>query len=275
MRGLHILTAALMCTLGSTAAYAKASYSAGYTGRPPAEACEKCHGGGAAPSIALTGPVSLNPGETGDYTAIVSGGANTKTFGAAVDGVALINPVGANMFSASGEVFSTHDTGASATFRFKVVAPTAPAFVTIYAMALASNGSGTGGDADLQLTKVVQVGSPSVDAGSTTDAGAPAKDGGTPSSDAGTSIATPESDGGTASRAGDAAASAEEDAGAAEGPNALPVNNSDGCSFRSGPNNPHNNGWSGVVLTAFVLLGRRRRAGSQKNISRARLWGTR
>jgi len=230
----------------TSSANAKASYSSGYTGRPPSESCGNCHGGGTAPTISLTGPDTLNAGQTGDYTAVVSGGPNTKTFGAAVDGTAAINPVGTNMKDASGEVFSTHDNGASITFKFSVVAPTNAASFNLYYMALASNGSGTGGDGNVQMKKSIAVaGATITDAGvSPTDSGTTISDAGNPAVDAGTH-ASGNDGGGTIApsptESDDIGESTRADGGAAggemkTGDGILPESSSSSCAFAPSTN---------------------------------------
>lgn len=228
---------AAVLTLITSNVSAKTSYSSGYTGRPPSESCGGCHKGGTAPTIALTGPDTLNAGQSAEYTAVVSGGPNTKTFGAAVDGKAAISPVGSNMKNASGEVFSTHDNGASITFKFNVVAPTSAASFTLYYMALASNGSGTGGDGNVQMTKSITVAGAPTDAGAPIDSGT-AADGGSSPADGGT---LPTADGGDdpkSNTSDDIGESERADAGA-DGANPddgiLPDNSSSGCSIAHTP----------------------------------------
>src|SRR5471032_3059497 len=40
--------------------------------------CNQCHGGGTAPTVALTGPSTLTPGESAQYTFTITGGAAAR-----------------------------------------------------------------------------------------------------------------------------------------------------------------------------------------------------
>ncbi len=97
---------------------------------------------------------------------------------AATDGVVLANVTG--LFATSDEL--VHDkplapSGGQATFTFKVTAPASGTAIKLWAVGLAANGSGTGGDKAAQITKDI-----TVTGGSTT----PPPDAGTPVNDAGT-----------------------------------------------------------------------------------------
>ena len=183
-----------------------------------ASTCNSCHSGGTAPTLALTGPLTLAVGQSGTYTFDVT--TNQVTTGmnaAATTGVTMA--AGTNTTLLNGEV--THPSpvapsGGKATYTFAITAPATPQSITIYAAGLAANGAnGSLGDLDATTTLVVTItGDAGVDAGTDTgtDAGVDAgTDAGTDAGkpDAATDAGRPDAgdagrDGGTRIDAGDA-----------------------------------------------------------------------
>ena len=92
---MRILSGCLVLLIGSSA-FANASGALGYTGAPPNnQNCNGCHTGGSAPSVSITGPMSLVAGATGIYTFTVSGGAGVRAgMNVSVsDSSAALNPI--------------------------------------------------------------------------------------------------------------------------------------------------------------------------------------
>lgn len=258
----------VLAIVASHTAHAKTGYTSGYTGAPGSKSCGGCHNGGAATTLAVSGPATLAAGQTGDYTATLSGGPGTKTFGASVVG-GSISPVGGNMKTAGTEVFSTHDKVATGTFQFKITAP-ASGSVTLYYMGLASDGSGEGGDKNVQMSKTITVtsgggggdaGTPKTDAGTTTS-----EDGGTPigGDDGGGVVDPAPTSGGTDDTGTVSDPGSDEDgdggtSGMKSGNGILPSGEPESCSFstRGSPS-----GAAVIVAAIGLLLARRRRSGS-------------
>jgi hypothetical protein len=200
IRALALVGTTLAVSTVSVASFANASGLAGYSGKPnlaaPAgESCNKCHAGGAAPTVSLTGPASLAAGTTGTYSLVVKTTASRAAGGiAATDGIVL-TPV-SNLRDSFGEMVPNGGVAASggqATFTFEVRAPLTGTALQLWAVGLAENGNGgTSGDKAAHTTLNVTVtggAPPALDAGgSGTDAstGSPS-DGGTSGGTFGTS----------------------------------------------------------------------------------------
>jgi hypothetical protein len=111
--------------------------------------CSACHApSGAAPTVTLTGPTTLNTGQTGDYLLTVTGGPAVKAGINVAAGPATLTFVPDNVTTRLQAFEITHNNpqpfvGGSSTFNFQMVAPTTPGTVTIYAAGLSSNNSGT------------------------------------------------------------------------------------------------------------------------------------
>jgi hypothetical protein len=141
----------------------------GYSGKPPAQSCSQCHGGGAGPSsVTLSGPTALGAGEKATYTLDVVTGASTAHVGfdvAASDGtIAKIAGQLNESYVDSGEL--THSKnwpkGATVQLMFSLTAPATAGTVTLYVNALRSDGvDDTGGDGVGGATLDVTVSAPS------------------------------------------------------------------------------------------------------------------
>lgn len=157
------LLAGLATVLVTGSAAANAGGLAGYSGKPnlssPAGAsCNQCHSGGTAPTLNLTGPTTLNAGQVGEYTLVVTTGQARAAAGiAATDGVVL-TPV-SGVRESFEELVPNGSIAASGTaqFRFKVTAPTTGSAIKLWFVGLASNGSGTGGDRATHGTRDITI----------------------------------------------------------------------------------------------------------------------
>jgi hypothetical protein len=145
-------------------AFANSGGLAGYSGKPNATApagqsCNQCHSGGTAPTVALSGPATLAAGQSAEYTLTVKTGQSRAAAGiAATDGVVL-TPISA-LRDSFGELVQDAPVVVSngqATFRFRVTAPTAGGPLRLWAVGLASDGSGAAGDRASQTTRDVTV----------------------------------------------------------------------------------------------------------------------
>lgn len=183
MSARHVaLAAALLALVAPRLATANPGGVAGYTGKPtssaPAgESCNKCHSGGAAPQVSITGPSSLAASQSGDYAVVVTSGlARASGAVAATDGVALV-PV-SGLRDSFGELVQTGSQaagGSAVQLRFRATAPARGGSFDLWAVGLGSNGSGTGGDraAHAKITVAVTGGGSSAGGASPSDAGAP------------------------------------------------------------------------------------------------------
>lgn len=155
MRNFLAFVVGLAITTFAVSAGAYGGGASGYTGKQGLS-CNGCHSGGTAPQVTITGPDTLAAGATGDFTMVVTTG-QTKAAGgiAATDGTTLAP--GTNLIETDGELTHSNGgvnvSGGKATFSFKVTAPATGTTLRIFAVGLAANGSGTGGDKATQITK--------------------------------------------------------------------------------------------------------------------------
>ncbi len=139
-----------LCVL-STAAFANQLGVVGYAGNS-AETCNTCHSGGAVPTVSLTGPSTLQAGQTGDYRLTVSGGAGSRAgMNVAVDSpAAQLLGVAGESVSFGNEVHhaaSRAFTSGRSTFAFKLLAPPFAGPVRLFGAGNSCNGNGsTSGD---------------------------------------------------------------------------------------------------------------------------------
>jgi len=182
------IIAASSVLLVASAAQANGGGLAGYTGKPNAtapqgESCNKCHNGGAAPQVRIDGPASLVAGQSAEYTLVVTTGQTRAGAGVAASDGTLAPLTG--LRDSFGEMVQNNAatvTGGAAQFKFRVTAPTAGAAIKLYAVGLAANGAGTGGDSAAQTTKDITVSpagsTPTGDAGTTPPASSSSSSGG-------------------------------------------------------------------------------------------------
>lgn len=141
----------VVLSLLSTAALANQLGVVGYAGNLT-ETCNACHSGGAVPTVSVTGPSTLQAGQTGDYRLTVSGGAGARAgMNVAVDSpAAQLLGVAADTVSFGNEVHHAAPrafTSGRATFAFKLLAPPFAGPVRLFGAGNSCNGNGsTSGD---------------------------------------------------------------------------------------------------------------------------------
>src|SRR5690349_900258 len=80
--------------LFSTLALANSSGITGQSGKD-GSTCNTCHSGGTAPTVEISGPATLEPNATGQYTLIIKGGAaKVGGMNIAVDNAAAVLQAG-------------------------------------------------------------------------------------------------------------------------------------------------------------------------------------
>jgi hypothetical protein len=145
----------------------------GRSGAPGDGLCSNCHrGDGAAPTVTLSGPGALNPGQTGDYTLTIQpAGGSDQTQG----GLNVAVPGGGTLIAGSGTEISSGEIVQSSPQRgtgtlswsFQWQAPSAGGTYNMYGVGLSTDGNGTGGDEEStdMLAITVQAGNspPSAD----------------------------------------------------------------------------------------------------------------
>jgi hypothetical protein len=145
--------------------------------------CGNCHAGGPVPSVAFTGPATLNSGATATYTFTVSTSlVETGADIAATDGV-TIAPVGGNLQNSFGELTQPSPqplVGGATTYQFTVIGPPFGGTIELWGSGVGANGNGgIGGDGATDTTMMITVNGPAnpggggavADAGSTVGPG--------------------------------------------------------------------------------------------------------
>jgi hypothetical protein len=135
----------------------------GYSGNPAVNGgkkCSSCHGGGTNPAFSLTGPAKMAPGETQTYVFTITGGPG-DTAGLDVSATAgALEAFQSGTKLSSGEI--THSSpksfsGGSASFSFRLKAPSSPGTVTLYGAGVSTNGGGPSGDGTGTTTMSITV----------------------------------------------------------------------------------------------------------------------
>ncbi|HEX8441877.1 MXAN_6652 family MXYO-CTERM-anchored protein [Archangium sp.] len=144
----------LAVSLLSSSAFANPAGAQGNSGKQ-GMTCTTCHTAGASvPTVEISGPATLNPGETGQYAFIIRGGpakvggtniavSNTEAVLAPATNSGL-RPVG------SGELTQTSPkafNGTEVRFDFTLKAPASTGTVSIFAAGNSANGNATGSGA--------------------------------------------------------------------------------------------------------------------------------
>ncbi|MBX3203415.1 MAG: hypothetical protein KF764_00040 [Labilithrix sp.] len=157
---------ALTTSLLTLTASANGGGVAGYTGKPTAtspqgQSCNQCHNGGATPQVSITGPASLAAGQSAEYSLVVATGqARAAGAIAGSDGAVLAPLAGGGLRDSFGEMVqdgSRAVAGGQAAFRFRVTAPMTGTTLKLWAVGLAANGNGTGGDRAAHATRDITV----------------------------------------------------------------------------------------------------------------------
>lgn len=272
MRLLFAFVVGLAITAFTASASAYGNGASGYTGKQEGRSCNSCHSGGTAPQVTITGPDTLAAGATGDFTMVVSTG-QTKAAGgiAASEGASLT--AGTNLHDEDGEL--THDSavnaaGGKASFSFKVTAPANGTTMRLFAVGLASNGSGTGGDKATQITKDITITgggaatpttpttptTPGADPGAGTEAQSQASPGSTSTS---TDATEPTKTTKKKKPAKDDDGDDDDDDDGSRRRDPFAGDATTSCSMRSGKLDPAGSGAAAGVLLGLALVRRRRR----------------
>ncbi|HSO39445.1 MAG TPA: choice-of-anchor V domain-containing protein [Labilithrix sp.] len=265
-------------------ALANKSGLAGYSGKPnlsaPAgESCNKCHSGGTAPQVTLTGPATLTAGQVADYSLVVTTGASRAAGAiAATDGIVLTPVTG--LRDSFGEMVpngGVATAGGSATFAFRVTAPLTGTTLRLWAVGLAENGNnGDSGDKATHLVRDVAVTGgtpPKPDAGGSSSGDASVDpptgaDGGSSGGSSGSSGSSSGSSGGasgsSSGSSGSSGSSSGDDGADPGAPASSSGGGGEGASCSSSPSSGvRGQGTIGVVLAALgviqLVAARRRR----------------
>lgn len=243
----------------------------GFSGKPDpfsgqSSTCSQCHNGGAAPTVTLSGPTTLKSGEVGEYTFSVQHGNTRSAANITVPGFHT-NPDGGTLEARTGtkvefnEIFPTNYTqNGSATFSFGLKAPATGGKTRIWAVGMATNGAGTGGDGVATRTLEITVDGPA-------GPGPGPGDGGPTTAPDGAVIDTGDgggtgSGGGTGGGDGDGTGSGADDGTGTDSRTRRTSGSGDegGCSTTStGASAGAAAGWL-LVTAALVVAARRRRA---------------
>ena len=120
--------------------------SGGRVGRSTAPGCNACHGGGAAPTVTLSGPATVASGSTSTYTLTISGGAGVVGgLDVSVNGGTLASTDPSTKLQ-TGEITQTAPktfVSGNAVFSFNWTAPAGPANVTMNAAGLSADDDGS------------------------------------------------------------------------------------------------------------------------------------
>lgn len=179
---------ALTACLVSGSAFAYITGQTGYSGKDSSLTCASsmCHStGGAVPTVKFEGPTSLEPGQTGNYTFVITGGPAVRGgYNVATDVAGATLNAGTGSRKVSGEI--THTTSKAFTsnevrFDFTLVAPSTGTTVTLFGAGNSTNGNGEDtGDASAVTTLKVKVGDGGGGGGGEDDGGGCAAAGGAP-----------------------------------------------------------------------------------------------
>ena len=185
-RAAGVLTVCLL----STSAFAYKAGINGYSAKST-PTCTTCHNGGAAPTVEISGPTTLDAGATGQYTLIIRGGAGVKGgFDVAVDNTAATLTAGTDSKLLSGEL--THSapkafSGSEVRFDFSMVAPptvatsTGGTVVKIFGAGNSVNGdNAVSGDMSATTSLSVTINAPAATPSTNEDAGGCSSTGGAP-----------------------------------------------------------------------------------------------
>jgi MYXO-CTERM domain-containing protein len=169
MRFSYRIAGVVAVCLLSTPALATSTGVTGQSGKS-GTTCSLCHKGGPLPTVELAGPTKLAPGETGQYTFIIRGGAAKKGgVGIAVDNAAAILQAGEGMKKLDGELVQSEPkafSGDELRFDFSLVAPSTDVTLTLFGAGNSTNADlDTGGDRAVATKVSVLVGNGSPDAG--------------------------------------------------------------------------------------------------------------
>ncbi len=164
-----------LCLLSTSAlANSRGNGATGNSGKNAAQTCNTCHTGGTAPTVEITGPATLNVGETGQYKLTIRGGAAVKGgMNVAVSNTAASLEIGAGLQKLNGELIHTGPkafAGGEVSFDFSMVAPNTGGTVTIFGAGNSTNGNGMeSGDRTATAKLDVTVNAPATNPGNGED----------------------------------------------------------------------------------------------------------
>jgi PKD repeat protein len=146
----RVFLLSMLATLAlTTLAHANENGRTGYSGDPAIRggaSCETCHTGGIAPTVDLTGPMTVTPGSTSTYTFTISGGQEVSggLDVSATAGMLSVNDGGTKL--SGGEIVQNAarpaDGNGDVVFTFDWTAPVSPGTAALYAAGLSANGDG-------------------------------------------------------------------------------------------------------------------------------------
>jgi uncharacterized protein (TIGR03382 family) len=151
MRRLPIHTVVLLSLpLLSTPALANSTGTHGQSSKQGVN-CNGCHLGASAPKVELSGPSELAPGETGQYSLTITGGAaKVGGLNIAVDNAAAVLMPGEGQQKLGDELTHTAPkafTNGTLRFDFSLVAPSKPGTIKLFGSGNSANGDlGSTGD---------------------------------------------------------------------------------------------------------------------------------
>lgn len=158
-------TISLAALLIASDALAYAGGIVGYSGQTAGTSCVSCHAvsTGAAPTVAITGPATLQPGATGNYTLTITGGPGVRGGMNVSKDVAggQLQGDGTTTQASAGEI--THNgarsfVGGQVAFNFRLVAPATAGTVRLFGAGnSANNAGGAGGDREALTIFTVNV----------------------------------------------------------------------------------------------------------------------
>jgi hypothetical protein len=143
------LVVAAVCVVGR--AHGFGGGVSGRSGAPGAGSCADCHGGAAAPTVTIIGPSTIAAGSAASYRLDIVTGASTRgaSWDVAVVGDAALGvesgPPAAQILDGELTHTAMHASGATVSVPF-TLRPGSAGQLMLYANALSSDGSGTGGD---------------------------------------------------------------------------------------------------------------------------------
>jgi len=160
-----VITLTCMVLMHASPALARPGIT-GYSGKS-GSTCSNCHSGGAAPTVAISGPTSASPGSVSNYTFTITGGAMTSSTAAGRGGACDIASSAGTLGAGSGDQLSSSEvvggatvpSGTAVSFPFTWMAPATAGTYTLYAAGNSVNGNaGTSGDGVSATTLTVTVG---------------------------------------------------------------------------------------------------------------------
>jgi hypothetical protein len=143
---MRVASPAVLLVLLPLGAWANQLGAVSYSGKTT-DTCNRCHTGGTAPTVTLTGPATLTAGQSASYTLTITGGAGVRAgmnVAASVAEAQLL-PGGADTTAFSGELHHSSPkafASGKASFTFTLQAPPYAGAVRLFAAGNSCNGNG-------------------------------------------------------------------------------------------------------------------------------------